>query len=74
MVVRDEYRDRVGLWGRWLRASLPAVLQLAYPSGWRLQYAATAGADYWAALSLDAEPDGWQDFATAGRFTAPCRQ
>jgi SAM-dependent methyltransferase len=54
MVVRDEYRDRVGPWGRWLQASLPAVLHLAYPAGWRLQHAATAGADYWAALSLDA--------------------
>jgi SAM-dependent methyltransferase len=54
MVVRDEYRERVGPWGRWLQASLPAVLHLAHPSGWRLQYAATAGADYWAALSLDA--------------------
>ena len=54
IVVRDEYRDRVGPWGRWLQASLPAVLDLAYPAGWRLQYAATAGADYWAALSLDA--------------------
>jgi SAM-dependent methyltransferase len=54
MVVRDEYRDRVGPWGRWLQASLPAVLHLAHPAGWRLRYAATAGADYWAALSLDA--------------------
>jgi SAM-dependent methyltransferase len=54
MVVRDEYRDRVGPWGRWLQASLPAVLYLAYPAGWRLQYAATAGADYWAALCLEA--------------------
>ena len=53
MVLRDEYRDRVGPWGRWLRAGLAAVLDLAYPAGWRLHYAATAGADYWAALSLD---------------------
>jgi hypothetical protein len=54
MVLRDEYRDRVGPWGRWLQAGLPAVLDLAHPAGWRLQYAATAGADYWAALSLEA--------------------
>jgi SAM-dependent methyltransferase len=53
LVVRDEYRDRVGPWGRWLQASLPAVLGLAHPAGWRLLDAATAGADYWAALSLD---------------------
>jgi hypothetical protein len=56
MVVRDEYRDRVGPWGRWLRASLPAVLDLAHPAGWHLRHAATAGADYWACLSLDAPP------------------
>jgi SAM-dependent methyltransferase len=54
VVVRDEYRDRVGPWGQWLQASLAAVLDLAHPAGWRLHYAATAGADYWAALSLDA--------------------
>jgi SAM-dependent methyltransferase len=54
MVIRDEYRDRVGPWERWLQAGLPAVLDLAAPAGWRLQYAVTAGADYWAALSLDA--------------------
>jgi SAM-dependent methyltransferase len=53
MVLRDEYRDRIGPWGRWLQAGLPAVLDLAHPAGWRLQYAATTGADYWAALSLD---------------------
>jgi hypothetical protein len=51
MVVRDEYRDRVGPWERWLH---PAVLHLAAPAGWRLRYVATAGADYWAALTLDA--------------------
>jgi SAM-dependent methyltransferase len=56
MVVRHEYRDRVGPWGRWLQAGLAAVLDLAGPAGWRLQYAATAGADYWAAMSLD---DPW---------------
>lgn len=54
MVLRDEYRDRVGPWERWLQAGLPAVLDLAAPAGWRLRYSATAGADYWAALSLDA--------------------
>jgi SAM-dependent methyltransferase len=54
MVVRDEYRDRVGPWERWLQAGLPAVLHLAAPAGWRLRYVATAGADYWAALTLDA--------------------
>jgi SAM-dependent methyltransferase len=54
MVVRDEYLGRAGPWGRWLQAGLPAVLDLAAPAGWRLRYAATAGADYWAALSLDA--------------------
>jgi SAM-dependent methyltransferase len=54
MVVRYEYRDRVGPWGRWLQAGLPTVLDLAHPAGWRLRYAATVGADYWAALSLDA--------------------
>jgi SAM-dependent methyltransferase len=59
MVVRDEYRDRVGPWGRWLQASLPAILDLAHPAGWRLRYAATAGADYWACLSLDA-PLKWR--------------
>jgi SAM-dependent methyltransferase len=53
MVVRDEYRDQVGPWGRWLQAGLPAVLDLVHPAGWRIQYAATTGADYWAALSLD---------------------
>ena len=53
MVVRDEYRGQVGPWGRWLQAGLPAVLDLAHPAGWRLRYAATAGTDYWAALSLD---------------------
>jgi SAM-dependent methyltransferase len=53
IVLRDEYRDRIGPWGRWLQAGLPAVLDLAHPAGWRLQYAATTGADYWAALSLD---------------------
>jgi SAM-dependent methyltransferase len=53
MVLRDEYRDRIGPWGRWLQAGLPAVLDLAHLAGWRLQYAATMGADYWAALSLD---------------------
>ena len=37
----------------WWQAGLPAVLDLAYPAGWRLRYAATAGADYRAALSLD---------------------
>jgi SAM-dependent methyltransferase len=74
MVVRDEYRDRVGPWGRWLQASLPAVLHLAYPAGWRLQYAATAGADYWAALSLDAaEPTALPCCQHAGlRLARPC--
>jgi SAM-dependent methyltransferase len=54
LVVRDEYRDLVGPWGPWLQASLPAVLDLAEPAGWRLQHAVTAGTRYWAALSLDA--------------------
>jgi SAM-dependent methyltransferase len=54
MIIRDEYRDRVGPWERWLQAGLPAVLDLAAPAGWHLRYAATAGGDYWAALSLDA--------------------
>ena len=54
LVVRDEYRDMVGLWGRWLQAGLPAVVDLAQPAGWRLQHAVTAGTRYWAALSLDA--------------------
>jgi SAM-dependent methyltransferase len=74
MVVRDEYRDRVGPWGRWLQASLPAVLHLAYPAGWRLQYAATAGADYWAALSLDAAvPTALPCCRHAGlRLARPC--
>jgi SAM-dependent methyltransferase len=54
LVVRDEYRDLVGPWGRWLQAGLPAVLDLARPAGWRLQHAVTAGTRYWAALSLDA--------------------
>jgi SAM-dependent methyltransferase len=54
LVVRDEYRDLVGPWGRWLQAGLPAVLDLAYPAGWRLQHAVTAGTRFWAALSLDA--------------------
>jgi SAM-dependent methyltransferase len=54
MVVRDAYRDRAGRWERWLQAGLPAVLDLAAPAGWRLRYAAAAGGDYWAALSLDA--------------------
>jgi SAM-dependent methyltransferase len=54
LVVRDEYRDLVGPWGRWLQAGLPAVLDLAQPAGWRLQHAVTAGTRYWAALSLDA--------------------
>jgi SAM-dependent methyltransferase len=53
LVVRDEYRDLVGPWGRWLQVGLPAVLELAHPAGWRLQHAVTAGAHYWAALSLD---------------------
>ena len=53
LVVRDEYQDRAGPWGRWLQAGLAAVLDLAHPAGWRLHYAATAGTDYWAALSLD---------------------
>jgi rSAM/selenodomain-associated transferase 1 len=54
LVVRDEYQNLVGPWGRWLQAGLPAVLDLAHPAGWRLQHAITAGAHYWAALSLDA--------------------
>jgi hypothetical protein len=54
LVVRDEYRDLVGPWGRWLQAGLPAVLDLAQPAGWHLQHAVTAGTRYWAALSLDA--------------------
>lgn len=55
MVVRDEYLGRAGPWERWLQAGLPAVVDLAAPAGWRLRYVyvATAGADYWAALSLD---------------------
>ena len=53
LVVRDEYRNLIGPWGRWLQASLPAVLDLAAPAGWRLQHAVTDGARYWAALSLD---------------------
>ena len=53
LVVRDEYRNLIGPWGRWLQASLPAVLDLAAPAGWRLQHAVTKGARYWAALSLD---------------------
>jgi SAM-dependent methyltransferase len=52
LVVRDEYLNLVGPWGRWLQASLPAVLDLAAPAGWRLQHAITDGARYWAALSL----------------------
>jgi SAM-dependent methyltransferase len=54
LVVRDEYRGLAGPWRRWLQASLPAVLHLAHPAGWRLRRAVTAGPDYWAALSLDA--------------------
>jgi SAM-dependent methyltransferase len=54
LVVRDEYRNLAGPWGRWLQASLPAVLDLAAPAGWRLQHTVTAGVHYWAALSLDA--------------------
>ena len=54
LVVRHEYRELVGPWGRWLQVGLPAVLDLAHPAGWRLQHAATAGAQYWAALTLDA--------------------
>jgi SAM-dependent methyltransferase len=54
LVVRDEYQNLIGPWGRWLQASLPAALDLAHSAGWRLQYAVTAGARYWAALSLDA--------------------
>lgn len=53
LVVRDEYRNLVGPWGRWLQASLPAVLDLAAPAGWRLRHAVTAGGRYWAAFSLD---------------------
>jgi SAM-dependent methyltransferase len=53
LIVRDEYRDLVGPWGRWLQASLPAVVELAHPAGWRLRHTVTAGARYWAALSLD---------------------
>jgi SAM-dependent methyltransferase len=53
LVVRDEYRNLVGPWGRWLQAGLPAVLDLAAPAGWRLQHAVTVGARYWAALCLD---------------------
>jgi SAM-dependent methyltransferase len=52
LVIRDEYGNRVGPWGRWLQASLPAVLDLAHPAGWRLQHAVTEGACYWAALCL----------------------
>jgi SAM-dependent methyltransferase len=54
LVVRDEYRNLVGPWGRWLQAGLPAVIDLAQPAGWHLQHAVTAGTRYWAALSLDA--------------------
>jgi SAM-dependent methyltransferase len=54
LVVRDEYRDLVGPWRRWLQAGLPAVLDLAHPAGWRLRQVATAGAHYWAALALEA--------------------
>jgi SAM-dependent methyltransferase len=56
LVVRNEYRDLVGPWGRWLQAGLPAVLDLAHPAGWRPLHAVTAGAHYWAALVLDAPP------------------
>jgi hypothetical protein len=52
-VVRDEYRNLVGPWGRWLQASLPVVLDLAAPAGWRLRHAITDGGRYWAVLSLD---------------------
>jgi SAM-dependent methyltransferase len=54
LVVRDEYRGLVGPWGGWLQAGLPTVLDLAHPAGWRLRQAATAGARYWAALTLEA--------------------
>jgi SAM-dependent methyltransferase len=54
LVVRDEYRDLIGPWGRWLQAGLPAILDLARPAGWHLQHAVTAGTRYWAALSLNA--------------------
>jgi hypothetical protein len=71
--------------GRWLQASLPAVLHLACPAGWRLQYAATAGADYWPpcpltppsrqpSLAASTPAYGWHDLATAARVTAPGRQ
>jgi SAM-dependent methyltransferase len=53
LVVRDEYQNQVGPWGRWLQAGLAAVLDLAAPAGWRLRHAGTAGARYWAAFSLD---------------------
>jgi SAM-dependent methyltransferase len=53
-VLRDEYRGLAGPWGGWLQAGLPAVLDLAHPAGWRLQHVATAGAQYWAALTLEA--------------------
>ena len=55
LVVRDEYQNLIGPWGRWLQASLPATLDLAHSAGWRLQYAVTAGARYWAALSVEAD-------------------
>jgi SAM-dependent methyltransferase len=53
LVVRDEYRNLVGPWGRWLQAGLPAVLDLAAPAGWHLQHAVIVGARYWAALCRD---------------------
>jgi SAM-dependent methyltransferase len=53
LVVRDEYRDRIGPWGHWLHVRLPAVIDLAALAGWRLHHALTAGARYWAAFSLD---------------------
>ena len=52
VVIRDEYRNLIGPWGRWLQASLPAVLDLAAPAGWRLQHAVTDGARYWGPPSL----------------------
>jgi SAM-dependent methyltransferase len=53
LVVRDEYRDQVGPWRRWLQAGLPALLDLAAPAGWRLEHSVRASSRYWAAFILD---------------------
>jgi SAM-dependent methyltransferase len=67
LIVRDEYRGQAGPWGRWLQASLPAVVDLAAAAGWRLDQAQVAGGRYWAVFrTASASRSTWSRSATVG--------